>query len=226
MDLYGSENDGVDYAAVDPMLVPCMSRITLFDGKEIGADDDCIQDQLEVQEYMGQGYNMIRYANSHMFNEDTYQDEKIIEHKSMIDSVFSVSYNAVWTESWVEQNELIDEIDLFQIGQQTTFEFTSITTGVQRSTKFNVWPTKDDPKVYKFNGFWIELRQYRTTIERQTYNVLEWVGDIGGLYDGLIIIARQLVSPFAAFALNSQLLSHVFKKVDSKKIDEGHQEKF
>ena len=51
-----------------------------------------------------------------MFNEDTYQDEKIIEHKSMIDSVFSVSYNAVWTESWVEQNELIDEIDLFQIG--------------------------------------------------------------------------------------------------------------
>ena len=59
---------------------------------------------------------MIRYANSHMFNEDTYQDEQIIEHKSMIDSVFSVSYNAVWTESWVEQNELIDEIDLFQIG--------------------------------------------------------------------------------------------------------------
>ena len=39
------------------MLVPCASRITLHDGREIGADDDCIWDKKEVMNYFGTAYN-------------------------------------------------------------------------------------------------------------------------------------------------------------------------
>ena len=46
-----------------------------------------------------------------------------------------------------------------------------------------------------------------TTIERQTYSILDWFGDVGGLYDGLKILAALFVSPVATFALKTELLA-------------------
>ena len=43
-ELYGAEEVGVDFAAMDTLLVPCASRIKLFDGSEIGAEDNCVWD--------------------------------------------------------------------------------------------------------------------------------------------------------------------------------------
>ena len=43
-ELSGSEASGADYSGLDHMLVPCASRIKLFDGSEIGAEDNCIWD--------------------------------------------------------------------------------------------------------------------------------------------------------------------------------------
>ena len=64
------------------------------------------------------------------------------------------------------------------------------------------WPTEDDPFLeYKFGSMWLELSQDLTTIERETYNALEWLGDVGGLFDMLQLIGSKLVSPFSALAL-------------------------
>ena len=46
---------------------------------------------------------------------------------------------------------------------------------------------------------------------RSTYHVLEWLGDVGGLNDALQIIGSFLVVPVAAFALESNLLSAIFR---------------
>ena len=75
-----------------------------------------------------------------------------------------------------------------------------------------VWPTIDDPALYQFNSLWLELKQTRTTYERNTYNMLDLVGDLGGLYDGLSIIARIIVGPVAYFALNARMLSAIFSQ--------------
>ena len=48
--------------------------------------------------------------------------------------------------------------------------------------------------------------------ERQTYSVLEWVGDVGGLFDGLGMIARMFMGPFSAFAMKAEILSVIFKQ--------------
>ena len=48
-------------------------------------------------------------------------------------------------------------------------------------------------------------------IERKTYDVLEWLGDVGGLLDMLIYIGAVLVSPIAAFTLKAELLSQIFR---------------
>ena len=62
----------------------------------------------------------------------------------------------------------------------------------------------------------IELARSLTTIERQTYNILEFLGDVGGLFDGLKIIGGLFVSPIAAFVLKVTLMAGDFKLVGAK----------
>ena len=75
--------------------------------------------------------------------------------------------------------------------------------------------------MYKFNSFWLELSPSLTTIERKTYSMLEWLGDIGGLFEGLNGIGYFLVAPLAAFAMKMELLTSTFsfakKRYDSLK---------
>ena len=45
------------------MLIPCASRITLYDGSEIGGDDDCVLDKGEIEKYMGTTFQFYVYYN-------------------------------------------------------------------------------------------------------------------------------------------------------------------
>ena len=47
----------------------------------------------------------------------------------------------------------------------------------------------------------------QTNIERTTYSGLEWLGDVGGLFDGIRIIAHTLVLPVSTLAMRDKILS-------------------
>ena len=47
-------------------------------------------------------------------------------------------------------------------------------------------------------------------IERSTYSSLEWLGDIGGLYDALLFIGKVVVSPIALLSLKAELVTRAF----------------
>jgi len=85
-------------------------------------------------------------------------------------------------------------------------------TASQRST-FNNWPTKDKAAIYKIQSFWMNIDHSLTSIERETYSILEWFGDVGGLFEGLKLIAAIFMTPLANFAAKSKLLTATFKKV-------------
>lgn len=51
--------------------------------------------------------------------------------------------------------------------------------------------------------------------ERETYSLLDWLGDIGGLLEALMILSGVFVGPVAAFALKEELLSSIFRYVRS-----------
>ena len=70
---------------------------------------------------------------------------------------------------------------------------------------YNMFPTRENPVMYKINSFWIELDASVTTIERSTYSILDWVGDIGGLLDGLRFIGSFLLAPIATFLIRVEL---------------------
>ena len=51
----------------------------------------------------------------------------------------------------------------------------------------------------------VSLDQNISQIERSTYGFLEWLGDIGGLYDAMRIIAMIIVYPVSSFSLKAEL---------------------
>ena len=55
--------------------------------------------------------------------------------------------------------------------------------------------------------------------ERQTYNLLEYLGDIGGLFDALRYMGIFIISPFVSFSLRSKLLNSLFRFVTSVQTD-------
>ena len=64
---------------------------------------------------------------------------------------------------------------------------------------------------YKFASilYWPSNEVIKST--RQTYNLLDWLGDIGGLNDALFIILEFTLIPFKKFTLGSFVLTRLFR---------------
>ena len=121
-------------------------------------------------------------------------------------SIWTLNDKPVYTEIFMYMNDLEDETDLLQLGQATEVSFETFGVGKSTETGQSIWPTWEDPGLYKFNSMWLELSNEHTIINRQTYSLLEMVGDIGGLFDGLLTIGHILLGPVAAYAMKAQLL--------------------
>ena len=46
---------------------------------------------------------------------------------------------------------------------------------------------------------------------RQTYSLLDWLGDLGGLLDIMFYIGRAFVEPVAYFTLHTTMMSSFFR---------------
>ena len=64
---------------------------------------------------------------------------------------------------------------------------------------------------YKFTSIEINASMDQNFITRETYSLLDYLGDLGGLFDALKIIGYILISPVSGFALNSRLLTTIFR---------------
>ena len=67
--------------------------------------------------------------------------------------------------------------------------------------------------MYKLNSVYLSYNPEVTTVERQTYSLLDWIGDIGGLFDGLTLLVGKFIAPIAAIALRAELLTSNFRQV-------------
>ena len=47
---------------------------------------------------------------------------------------------------------------------------------------------------------------------RSIYNTLDFIGDVGGLFDGLKVIGYFLVAPFSGYTFVSTLIESIFMK--------------
>lgn len=79
------------------------------------------------------------------------------------------------------------------------------------ASSWTIYPTKENPYTrYKFTSFEISISADRVVVNRQTYSLLDWLGDLGGLFEALSIMSQWLIAPVASFALKATLLSNFF----------------
>lgn len=65
--------------------------------------------------------------------------------------------------------------------------------------------------LYKFVSMEVNLDKHSVRINRETYDILSWLGDIGGLIDSLYYLIFLLLKPFSKFSLSSLLLGSLFR---------------
>ena len=94
---------------------------------------------------------------------------------------------------------LEDETSFVQYGQQNDYEFYTFRMQPAVPSSWNKWPTPENPgSKFKYASIEIDLAQDQLTWTRQTYSSLDWVGDLGGLYEALKVAGGLIVLPFAS----------------------------
>ena len=107
---------------------------------------------------------------------------------------------------------LEDESSYLQYGQTVETEYFNFHMKETMPSGWINYPTEASPNtLYKFISVEINLSLDLISWERSTYNVLDWLGDLGGLYDALFILLKALLSPIAGFTLYSTLLTKFFR---------------
>ena len=67
------------------------------------------------------------------------------------------------------------------------------------------------PEAYKFVGLTISVDEKRSLIQRQTYSLLEFLGDIGGLYEFLYLFTYAVVKLLTSTKFISVFASKMFE---------------
>ena len=63
------------------------------------------------------------------------------------------------------------------------------------------------PDYYKFFSLEVNLNEDLKQIDRETYSMLDWLGDIGGLIEALKVFGEVIISSMSMFAFKSRLAS-------------------
>ena len=79
LSLHGSAKKGNSYNIIDVQMVACASRYTIFDGSELGADENCVWDKQDMLTYLGTSFYMKIYHNQQEFKQDAYGEDRIVQ---------------------------------------------------------------------------------------------------------------------------------------------------
>jgi len=94
-----------------------------------------------------------------------------------------------WIRAQINMNEVADESQTIQLGISEDQKFFEFKSELARASSWNKYPTKENPySRYKFTSFELSISPDKMVINRQTYSLLDWLGDLGGLFDALCII--------------------------------------
>ena len=88
-----------------------------------------------------------------------------------------------------------------QFGQHDEDTFFDYSIDLPEPSAYTNWPVR-----YKFIGLEVYFHYDKVQLNRSTYDLLECLGDIGGLAESVYYFGYLLLLPFTRFTLNSKLL--------------------
>jgi len=130
-------------------------------------------------------------------------DENTTTKESRIGGIQIDPKTPSWVKSEIIVTSLNDNSSLLQLTGATSSTFYDmLNLGINNPSSSNKLPTEEAPdNKYLFTSLYIGQGKDLLTINRQTYSLLDWFGDWGGLLDGLRLVAQVLVSPISSLAL-------------------------
>ena len=112
----------------------------------------------------------------------------------------------------IKTSQLNDESSFLQYGQEELYEFYDYELPPPKPSSWNEYPTREKPDgIYKFGSIEVNLSQNLDQWNRQTYSTLDFIGDLGGLFDGLRYVCMVMIAPFTRFGMQQLLLTTIFK---------------
>ena len=107
---------------------------------------------------------------------------------------------------------LQDESEYLQFGWETERSFYTYNLPTPQPSAWGTFPTKEEPNArYKFASVEIGFNLDQTVWTRQTYSILDYMGDLGGLFEALRYLCTFFIAPISVFSLNSTLMAHFFR---------------
>ena len=97
-----------------------------------------------------------------------------------------------------------------QVGNEVDRPFYFADELINTSSSWDNFPTDEAPFAkFKYTSIEINVSPDQRRFNRQTYALLDWLGDTGGLLDGLQLIAHAVFYPFTTFVFNSSLVKQL-----------------
>lgn len=185
IDLSGVK-DSNDVGYIDIAAVPC--NMQLMDKSLGGLADrigpECVWD-LEAQRDYIKPPTIILYYNQESINVEEYDDESISRFSTFSTIQFDhLTPSAVPVN--VNRNKLSDSTSVLKTDDETETSYNSLVVAQPLPSAWTNYPTREDPTgQFKFTSIYIQVTQDMQVTERETYGILEWLGDVGGLVDAL-----------------------------------------
>ena len=112
----------------------------------------------------------------------------------------------LYVENYVNQDVLDDETDYLQFGQSYERNYTSFSMSPNLlASSYNKFPYE-----FKFLGTEISINMDIGITERQTYGVLDYLGDLGGLVEILKLSVGYMLYKFSTMRLNGLMLNRLY----------------
>ena len=93
-----------------------------------------------------------------------------------------------------------DESELVQFGDSVDTYYYSHKEPKNQPTAWSRFPTPEEPfSKYKYASINLTLDRDLVVDYRSTYDFLDWLGDVGGFYSALLIVAQAFSSHYTQF---------------------------
>ena len=161
-------------------------------------------DEKEIKEYLSNHY-IFTAQNTERFDAVDYSND-FIKKEVKLDQLYlsqkaSPRYFIDYQQHSVETSD--DRLGLSSPKQTTYYAVETSKTG-----------TIPDAYPKAYIAYWYQMSLHTVSQTRNVYTVLDWLGDIGGLFDALSLIVGALVSLVGGRILQITLLTSIFVQRD------------
>ena len=206
LEVWGMENDEISYQRFEWLFVPCNYLHREFGDTGDTLSDKCIANKTAQEEYIG-NMRVIVLIDEDVFQQTEFGDASV-QRQSRFYSWQADQKKPSWVQGFMRTNIIKDETDFLQYGQEEENEIYTFEWPAPLPSAWIHFPTEENPSTkYKFISVEFNYSPHITTWARSTYSFLDWLGDLGGLFDALLYGCKFLLIPFSDFTLRTKILT-------------------